>query len=71
MVDYNRSINRVFTKKVFHDLISTGSNEVYDFVVKRFLVDTENKTNGELISEIYSHLGSSYRNEYYYINTLL
>ena len=37
MSDYNKSINRVFTKKVFHDLISTGSNEVYDFVVKRFL----------------------------------
>lgn len=57
MLDYNKSINRVFTKKVFHDLISTGSNKVYDFVVKSFLDDSEEKTNGELISEIYAHLG--------------
>ena len=71
MADYNKSINRVFTKKVFHDLISTGSNEVYDYVVKRFLDDSEEKTNGELISEIYTHLGEHYRNEYYYTNTLL
>ena len=71
MMDYNQSINRVFTKKVISDLISTGSNEVYDFVVRRFLVDSESKTNGELISEIYAHLGQSYRNEYYYTNTLL
>ena len=65
VMDYNQSINRVFTKKVISDLISTGSNEVYDFVVRRFLVDSESKTNGELISEIYAHLGQSYRNEYY------
>ena len=71
MLNYNKSINRVFTKKVINELISTGYNEVYDFVVKRFLVDTESKTNGELISEIYTHLGNSYRNEYYYTNTLL
>ena len=71
MADYNKSINRVFTKKVFHDLISTGSNEVYDFVVQRFLVNSDNKTNGELISEIYSYLSKNYRNEYYYTNTLL
>lgn len=71
VIDYNQSINRVFTKKVISDLISTGSNEVYDFVVKRFLVDSESKTNRELISEIYAHLRSSYRNEYYYTNTLL
>lgn len=71
MPDYNRSVNRVFTKKVINELISKGSNEVYDFVVKRFLVDTESKTNGELISEIYTHLSKSYRNEYYYTNTLL
>lgn len=71
MPDYNKSVNRVFTKKVIYELISKGSNEVYDFVVKRFLVDTESKTNGELISEIYTHLSKSYRNEYYYTNTLL
>lgn len=71
MPDYNKSVNRIFTKKVIYELISKGSNEVYDFVVKRFLVDTESKTNGELISEIYTHLRKSYRNEYYYTNTLL
>lgn len=69
--DYNRAINRIFTRKVIGDLISNGSNDIFDYVVKRYLVDPESKTNGEIISEIYMHLSDTYRNEYYYINTLL
>lgn len=71
MAEYNRAINRIFTKKVMSDLIKTGSNEIFDYVIERYIDDPEDKTNGELISQIYSHLGKSYRNEYYYTNTLL
>lgn len=71
MGNSNRAVNRVFTRKVIGDLIQNRSNEIYDFVVKRYINDPETKTNGEIISEIYSHLGKHNRNEYYYINTLL
>ena len=71
MTGFNRSINRVFTKKVISDLIDNGSNEIFDYVAKNYLIDPESKTNGEIISEIYEHLSDTYRNEYYYMNTLL
>ena len=65
------SINHIFTKKVLNELLDTGTSDVYDYVIQRFTTDAESKTNGELISEIYVRLADEYRNEYYYINTLL
>lgn len=69
--DNSRVINRVFTRTVMNDLIKKGHSEIFDVVVQRYIDDPEGKNHGELISEIYSHLGDSYRNEYYYMNTLL
>ncbi|MBQ2823748.1 MAG: sce7726 family protein [Oscillospiraceae bacterium] len=71
MPDNNRVINRVFTRKVMTDLIKNGHSEIFDVVVQRYINDPEDKNHGEIISEIYSHLGNYYRNEYYYMNTLL
>lgn len=71
MLDNSRVINRVFTRTVMNDLIKNGHSEVFDVVVQRYVNDPEGKNHGEIISEIYSHLGDSYRNEYYYMNTLL
>lgn len=71
MSDNSRVINRVFTRTVMDDLIKNGHSEIFDVVVQRYVDDPEGKNHGELISEIYSHLGNSYRNEYYYMNTLL
>lgn len=71
MTDSSRAINRVFTRKVICDLLQTGRSEVFDYVVKRYINDPESKSHGELISEIYAHLGKEQRNEYYYMNTLL
>ena len=71
MADNSRAINRVFTRGVLNDLLQNGSNEVFDYVVQRYVDDPESKTHGEIISEIYAHLGKEKRNEYYYMNTLL
>ena len=71
MADNSRAINRVFTRNVITDLIEYGSSEVFDVVVQRYINDPENKTHGQIISEIYTHLGREHRNEYYYSNTLL
>jgi hypothetical protein len=70
MADNSRAINRVFTRSVIRELLQSGSNEVFDYVVRRY-VSTPNKTHGELFSEIYVHLSKQHRNEYYYMNTLL
>jgi len=71
MADNSRAINRVFTRGVISNLIEHGSSEVFDVVVQRHVSNPENKTHGQIISEIYSHLSKEHRNEYYYINTLL
>lgn len=71
MATYSTSINRVFTRKTLNDLMTTGYSDIYDHVIRRYIVDAEGKTNGEIFSEIYSKLGELNRNEYYYTNTLL
>ena len=71
MSDNSRAINRVFTRGVITDLIQKGSNDVYDYVVQRYVNDPESKTHGQIINEIYAYLGKEKRNEYYYMNTLL
>ena len=71
MPDNSRAINRVFTRRVICDLLQSGRNEVFDYVVKRYIDDPESKNHGQLISEIYTHLERQQRNEYYYMNTLL
>ena len=71
MPDNSRAINRVFTRGVITDLIECGTNDVYDYVVRRYVNDPERKTHGQIISEIYHRLGQEHRNEYYYMNTLL
>jgi hypothetical protein len=71
MVDNSRAINRVFTRKVLDELLVKGSNEIFDYVVKRYINAPESKTHEQIFSEIYVHLGKENRNEYYYMNTLL
>ena len=67
----NIVLNRLFTQYVFKDLLENGKNNVYASVVKRYTNDPESKENGKLISEVYQLLSKSYRNEYFYLNTLL
>lgn len=71
MANNSRAINRVFTKGVLTQLLQTGQNDVFDYVVRRYINDPDSKTHGELFSEIYSYLDKAKRNEYYYMNTLL
>lgn len=72
-MDINNSIllNRVFTRNTFKELIEYNCNETYATAIRRYIVDPEQKSNRQLISEMYQVLNKSYRNEYYYKNTLL
>jgi hypothetical protein len=72
-MDINNSIllNRVFTRNTLKDLIECNCSETYTAAIRRHIVDPEQKSNRQLISEIYQVLNKGYRNEYYYKNTLL
>ena len=65
------SISRVFSAKVVNEILKNGSSDTYDYVVQNYITDPDKKTNAAIISELYSCIGCDYRNEYYYLNTLL
>ena len=65
------ALNSFFTRNILRHLIKDYSDDIYKSVIKRYISSPSKKTNGELISEIYSELKDNYRNEYFYKNTLL
>jgi len=67
----NIILNRLFTQQVFSDIIYHEKNKTYCEVVRRFVNEPSTKSNGRIISEIYRHMSTRYRNEYFYQNTLL
>lgn len=71
MTNNNRAINLIFTRRVLNDLLVNGTSEVFNYVVQRYVNDPQDKTHGQIFSEIYHSLGEDNRNEYYYMNTLL
>lgn len=64
-------LNRFFSRNLFFEIVKNSNNLTYRAVVERFLKDSDCKSNGELIREVYSYMSHNYRNEYYYQNTLL
>ncbi len=71
MAENNIILNRLFTQNAFSDMIYFNDTSLFDAVIKRYIDDPEDKSNGMLISEIYSYMSNEYRNEYFYQNTLL
>lgn len=65
------NLNRIFTRNMLRHFINGKVDNVYSSVVRRYTSDADQKKNRELISEIYCELKNSYRNEYFYKNTLL
>jgi len=67
----NFVLNRFFTQNVLSEAIKEYDRTLYGSIIKRYVIDSETKDNGKVISEVYNLLGVSYRNEYFYKNTLL
>ena len=63
-------LNYAFSRKTFTELASKEDSEILAEAIRRY-VQTDGKTYGECISELYACLKNGYRNEYYYKNTLL
>lgn len=64
-------LNRVFTRSTIREILEDNFSDAYATAIRRYIVDSAGKDNGQLISEIYTVLKKEYRNEYYYKNTIL
>lgn len=73
MSDNNTILTRIFTQSTLKSFISEGNDpSILCKVVRRYKIPCDGEiSNGEVISEIYNYIGTSYRNEYFYKNTLL
>jgi hypothetical protein len=71
MESTNTILNRIFLKKTVLDLINERSNAMYNAVVRKYLQGAESQDNRALMKNIYQVINASYRNEYFYKNTLL
>ena len=69
----NSILTRVFTQNMLKELMSDYSDTpILSNIVKRYELKYEGETKNEkIISEIYQYISRSYRNEYFYKNTLL
>jgi len=74
MSDGNTILTRFFSQSMLHNFISEteSSKELMQRIVRKYCIPTDNgATNEQVISDIYHYIGKSYRNEYFYKNTLL
>ena len=67
----NNNLNKVFSRNIFRCCFEKGFDSTYKKVIKEYITSADNKSNYDLICEIYNILKKQYRNEYYYKNTLL
>jgi hypothetical protein len=72
MKPFNYTIlNRIFSKNSLKVMLSGHLPASIGTVIRRRFISHLDKTNGEVISEIYQFMDRNYRNEYFYKNTLL
>lgn len=67
-------LTRFFTQNVLHNFLldDPASFGLMKQIVRRYQITTDQSTvNETIISEIYHYISKSYRNEYFYKNTLL
>jgi len=70
----NSILTRFFSQSTLHDFVSQPepSVELMRRIVRKYCIPIDDKTTNEkVISDIYQYIGESYRNEYFYKNTLL
>ncbi len=65
------NLNRIFTRNMLRHFIEGKVDNTYSSVIRRYTIKPDQKSNRQLVSEIYCELKKNYRNEYFYKNTLL
>lgn len=74
MGESNSVLTRFFSQSMLQDCLSqeTPSIELMQRIVRKYHISIDAETTNEkVISDIYHYVGKSYRNEYFYKNTLL
>lgn len=73
MSDNNTILARVFSQNTLKSfIVQNAASSILCKVVRRYKIPCAGEpSNGEILSEIYNYIDSSYRNEYFYKNTLL
>ncbi|GBF77403.1 hypothetical protein PA598K_05952 [Paenibacillus sp. 598K] len=64
-------LNRVFSRNVWRGLIEGSDREAFAAAMQACVPERADKSNRQLVEEMYGILRKSYRNEYFYKNTLL
>ena len=64
-------LNRFFTRNTLRDCLIYGNSSTYEKTLKKYKIDIADKTNSQVMSEVYDIMKKHYRNEYFYKNTLL
>lgn len=64
-------LTKFFSRKMICNLSADGWNQIYQDAVFRFVQNFKKKTNRQCIEEVYKHLVSHYKNEYFFKNELL
>lgn len=65
-------LNHIFTRNTFDRLLMGKSDYFYDAVIEKYIGGADDHlSNKDMVEEIYDVLKQSYRNEYFYKNTLL
>lgn len=67
----NLIINRLFTIASFQMLVNNLDTSVYSTIKRKYIDASMPYTNAEIISTIYEYMRQTYRNQYYYKNTIL
>ena len=64
-------LNRLFSNSTLRNLLRYGYDEAYKEVIARYFPHAVLNSNQEVFASSYEMLGTSYRNEYYYKNTVI
>ncbi len=64
-------LNGIFSRKMILQCMNNKICEAYVWAVERYIKNPEEKSNGQIFNDIYTKLRNTYRNEYFYKNTLL
>ena len=67
----NTIINKLFTQNSFNEFLGHKTPLTLTQVAHQYIPSLEALSNGEILSQMYQFMSQSYRNEYFYQNTLL
>lgn len=71
MLDEKSLINRIFSRLTLRNILAYGYDEVYKSFIDRYFSNSDFSSNQAVFTNAYKILSSSYRNEYFYKNTII